>query len=185
VIDLRTTTAGLALSTALIAGSLLSAPTAEATEVPPTASRTVDTSRPYLKITPELVDRAIAEAREAGAVLGEQAHSDGTRTLVVDAGDGASITLGHIDDPRQRLSGGSDNYGGVYVGFNAFDQNLIISGAAAGLTAGICLLGPAVCAVATVAITLATVAVSTNGGVQCGTKSLRVYPISHKKPRCA
>jgi hypothetical protein len=77
-------------------------------------------------------------------------------------------------NPRERLSAGSDNYGGVYVGFNAFDQNLIISGAAAGLTAGICLLGPAVCAVATVAITTATVAVTTSGGVQCGTKSLRV-----------
>lgn len=47
------------------------------------------------------------------------------------------------------------------------------------------MLGPVVCAVATVAITIATVAVSTSGGVRCGTKSLRVYPVSNKNPRCA
>jgi len=131
-----------------------------------------------------MIDRAIAEARSVGAVKEEIAAPDGSRTVVIEGSDGIQLEL-YQAGAHQRLSAGSDSYGGVYVGFNAFDQNLIISGAAAGLTAGICLLGPAVCAVGTVAITIATVAVTTNGGVRCGTKSLRVYPFSNRGPRCA
>lgn len=180
----RTASAAIALSSTLAAGSLITAPGAEAAESLQTAPVMVDVSgsRPY--ITPELVDQAITDAREAGAVTGEEVQPDGTSTVSIDAGNGFTLQLSKAS-PTQRLSAGSDSYGGVYVGFNSFDQNLIISGAAAGMTAGICVLGPAVCAVATVAITIATVAVSTSGGVQCGTKSLRVYPVSNKKPRCA
>ncbi|GGL02692.1 hypothetical protein JOE58_003017 [Curtobacterium luteum] len=180
----RTTLAGITLSSALIAGSLLMAPSANAAETPRSAPIVVNVSATHPEITLELINQAIADARAAGAVTGEKVQSDGTRTVTIDAGNGFTLDLNETN-PQQRLSAGSDSYGGVYVGFNSFDQNLIISGAAAGLTAGICVLGPAVCAVATIAITIATVAVSTSGGVRCGTKSLRVYPVSNKNPRCA
>lgn len=180
----RTTLTGIALTGALVAGGLIMAPAANATEAPRVAQDVIDVSETHPEITPEMVNQAIAEARSAGAVSGEKVQADGTRTVTITGGNGFTLELNETD-PKQRLSAGSDSYGGVYVGFNAFDQNLILSGAAAGLTAGICVLGPVVCAVATVAITIATIAVSTSGGVRCGTKSLRVYPVSNKNPRCA
>ncbi|WP_217483588.1 hypothetical protein [Curtobacterium sp. Csp2] len=61
--------------------------------------------------------------------------------------------------PEGRLSAGSDSYGGTYVAFNAFDQNLIIGGAMS--------------------------AIGDGGGIRCGTKALRVCPVSHRAPRCA
>ncbi|MEN0101913.1 MAG: hypothetical protein AAGC90_03220 [Curtobacterium sp.] len=179
----HTSLVGIAVG-AIVAGSLFLAPAANAAEATTVVPTVVDIAQTHPEITPEMVNDAVAEARSAGAVSEEAVHADGTRTVTIDGGNGFTMELTETN-PRERLSVGSDNYGGVYVGFNAFDQNLIISGAAAGLTAGICLLGPAVCAVATVAITTATVAVTTSGGVQCGTKSLRVYPVTNKKPRCA
>ena len=180
----RTSLVGMAAASALIAGSLFLAPAANAAEAPAAAPTVVNVTQTHPEITPEMVDEAIAEACAAGAVTKETVHADGSRGVTIDGGNGFTMELNETN-PNARLSAGSDSYGGVYVGFNAFDQNLIISGAAAGLTAGICVLGPVVCAVATVAITIATVAVTTSGGVRCGTKSLRVYPVTNKKPRCA
>lgn len=174
--------AGAALCGAMIASGLVVAPAANAEPDPVlTPAAEPQTRAP---ITSATFERAIAEARAAGAVTAEKTTADGSRIVTIDAGNGFSLELNDTT-VRGRLSAGSDSYGGLFVGFNNFDQNLILGGAAAGMTAGICVLGPAVCAVATVAIVIATAAVSSSGGVQCGTKSLRVYPVTSKKPRCA
>ena len=135
-------------------------------------------------ITPSLISKAISEARAAGAVTDASSGADGTRTVTIRAESGATLELPDPGaDPHSRLSAGNDSYG-FWIGFNSFDQGLIISGAGAGLTAGLCVLGPAVCAVATVAIVIATQAVTSNGGIQCGNKVMRVYPSGNHKPRC-
>jgi hypothetical protein len=64
-------------------------------------------------------------------------------------------------------------------------SGLVVSRAAGSDKYGMCALGPAVCAVANVAALLASNAIGSGGGIRCGTKSLRVYPVSHRAPRCA
>ncbi|MFJ3384609.1 MULTISPECIES: hypothetical protein [unclassified Curtobacterium] len=136
------------------------------------------------RITPDTMRRAVSEARAAGAIRDERINADGALSVVVEGTNGATLELSALGQDA-RLGTGSDSYGGMYVAFNAFDQNLVISGAMTAIAAGMCALGPAVCAVATVAGLLASTAIGNAGGVRCGTKSLRVYPISHKTPRCA
>lgn len=178
----RTTVAGIALSTALIAGGLFTAPSANAAEASDPAPNVVDSAT--TGITQDTIRRAIAEARSAGAIKEEKVNADGTKSVVIEGADGVTLELSAAN-PYARLATGSDSYGGMYVAFNSFDQNLVISGAMTAIAAGMCALGPAVCAVANVAAVLASTAIGSSGGVRCGTKSLRVYPISHKTPRCA
>lgn len=180
----RSTLTGISLSAALIAGGLFGTPGASAADAPPRTPAAVAHGGSGTTITPATFRRAVAEARAAGAVEAERVTPDGTRTVVIRGTQGARLVL---SDPGRdaRLGAGSDSYGGVYVAFNAFDQNLIISGAMSAIAAGMCALGPAICAVANVAAVLASSAITSSGGVRCGTKSLRVYPVSHRAPRCA
>lgn len=173
--------AGIALTGALVAGGLVVGPVADAEAAP--SHSVVRTSGGHPEVTAAVVREAVAEARRAGAVIDERAGADGTDVVVIEGENGGVLELG-VPDPGSRLAAGSDKYG-MYVAFNAFDQNLIISGAMTAIAAGMCTLGPAVCAVANVAAVLASNAIGSGGGIRCGTKSLRVYPVSNRTPRCA
>lgn len=74
------------------------------------------------------------------------------------------------------------------MAFNSTDQNMIISGAAFGLGAGLCAISAGTfCVVAGAILTAAAVAITSNGGVRCsGGEALRVYPFAggKVKPRC-
>jgi hypothetical protein len=173
--------AAMALTGALVAAGLVVGPAAEAEAAP--LQPVVRASEGYPAVTAAVIREAVAEARRAGAVVEERAGADGTQVVVIEGEDGAALELG-VPDSGSRLAAGSDKYG-MYVAFNAFDQNLIISGAMTAIAASMCALGPAVCAVANVAAVLASSAIGSGGGIRCGTKSLRVYPVSHRAPRCA
>ena len=174
---------GVALTGALITGGLVNAPVAQAAELSP-ADRSVTVNDADARaLTVETVRRAVEEARSAGAITQERTEVDGSTTVVIEGDDGAALEL-NTGGSSARMGTGSDKYG-MYVAFNAFDQNLIISGALTAIASGMCALGPAVCAVAQVAAVLTSNAIGNGGGVRCGTKSLRVYPISHRAPRCA
>ncbi len=181
--NFRTRSAGIALAGALIAAGLVNAPAANAAaRSSADAPQSIDGTAPG-SVTMETVHRAIDEARSAGAITAEHTAADGTTTVVIEGEDGTTLEL-NTGGPDARLGTGSDRYG-MYVAFNAFDQNLIISGALTAIASGMCALGPAVCAVAQVAALLASNAIGSGGGIRCGTKSLRVYPVSHHAPRCA
>ena len=181
--NVRARLAAVTLTGALIAGGLVSAPAANADERP-TADRSVGVSDTDTDaLTMETVSRAVEEARSAGAITAERVEADGSTTVVIEGAGGATMEL-TTGGPGARLGTGSDRYG-MYVAFNAFDQNLIISGALTAIASGMCALGPAVCAVAQVAAVLASNAIGNGGGIRCGSKALRVYPISHRAPRCA
>lgn len=167
--------AGVVTTGVLLAGTLIAAP-------PASAASGDGASSP--SISAETIQEAVTQARAAHAVVKESINADGSTVVAIAGANGTVMELS-VTDEQTRLSAGSDSYGGTYVGFNAFDQNLIISGAMTAIAAGMCALGPAVCAVANVAAVLASTAIGSGGGIRCGTKSLRVYPISHKKPRCA
>lgn len=173
---------GIAVAAAIVAAGLTAVPSAVAIaddRIPVSAS----TDHLASTVTEATVRQAVSEARAAGAIEEVRVDADGARSVVIRGDNGASL---EVSDPSgSRLSTGSDSYGGMFVGFNAFDQNLIIAGAMTAIAAGMCALGPAVCVIANVAALLASTAIGNAGGVQCGTKSLRVYPISQKKPRCA
>lgn len=179
--ELRTVLTGIALTSALVTGGIGAAPPASAAE--PTHN-VVDGTRAHPEITAETIRQAITEARAAGAVNEEKVNADGTEVVVIRGQRGVTLELSDVN-PSSRLKTGSDSYGGMYVAFNAFDQNLIISGAMTAIAAGMCALGPAVCVVANVAAVLASTAIGNGGGIRCGTKSLRVYPTTNKAPRCA
>lgn len=181
--NLRTQLAGLTLTGAVIAGGLVNATAADAAESSPTTPPDAVNHTTTSPLTIETVRRAVEEARSAGAITAERTAMDGSTTVVIEGNDGATMEL-DTGDSGARLGTGSDRYG-MYVAFNSFDQNLIISGALTAIASGMCALGPAVCAVAQVAALLASNAIGNGGGIRCGTKSLRVYPISHRAPRCA
>ncbi|ROQ41479.1 hypothetical protein EDF46_0859 [Frondihabitans sp. PhB188] len=64
--------------------------------------------------------------------------------------------------------------------------SLVAASLAFGLGAGLCVVSAGIfCVVAGAIITAATVAITGNGAIRCGTKSLRVYPFASHKPRCA
>lgn len=176
---LRNTFTGAALAGALVAGGLVAAPAASAADTPQSGVVNVGTGHP--EVTPELVNEAIAEARQAGAVKREDVQRDGTRSVTIDGGNGFEFTLNETD-PRQRLAFGSDNRG-VYIAFNAFDQNVIIGGTGAALLVGICALGPAACVVGNAAVILGASYLATHS--KCPSpKSVRVYPVTKKSSRC-
>ncbi|MCS5518185.1 hypothetical protein [Curtobacterium flaccumfaciens] len=111
---------------------------------------------------------------------------NGAVTTTIDLGDGFVFDLIQPTED-QRIGVGTDTRG-IYVSFNATDQNMIISGAAFGLGAGLCAAGgPAFCVITGAIITMATVAVTGSGAIRCGTRALRVYPFAggRVKPRCA
>ncbi|PZE87105.1 hypothetical protein DEI91_02090 [Curtobacterium sp. MCBD17_032] len=105
---------------------------------------------------------------------------DGSRTFTIAVG-AESIDL---VEPRStaRLGAGRDR-NGLYVDVNSYDQGAIIGGGAAAANSGLCLLGPAVCAVATVAVVLASTAITTHG-IRCGTQVMRVHLSGRPGPKC-
>jgi len=177
----RNVSVGLVLTGAVVAAGLVVGPPASAQEGGPFPI--VDSYEREPGVTTDVIREAIAEARRAGAVAEERISADGSEVVVIRDENGGTLELG-VPRPHSRLATGSDKYG-MYVAFNAFDQNLIISGAMTAIAAGMCALGPAVCVVANVAAVLASTAIGSGGGIRCGTKSLRVYPVSHRAPRCA
>jgi len=83
------------------------------------------------------------------------------------------------------LLGGGWDYKGMYVSFNALDQQALIAGGAAALGIAICLIpavGQIACGVVAVIITVATVYVA-NHGICSNKRTLRVYPTS-RTGRC-
>ncbi|MEJ8284938.1 hypothetical protein [Curtobacterium citreum] len=182
--SLRTTGTAIGSAVAIIASSLLIAPSAHAEGRSALSGPTATAmSQPLANITSEQLDVAVAEARAGGYVTDERVGSDGERTTTVELGDGFSFDLVQ-SDPRARLGAGSDKYG-TYVSFNATDQSAIISGAGWALGAAVCAISAGTfCVVAGAIIAAATWAVTTNG-IRCGSKSLRVYPFNgSRNPRC-
>ncbi|GAA4267197.1 hypothetical protein [Frondihabitans peucedani] len=167
--------------TGLVAGAaFITPPPAEASTLSTTPSAHVMQNT---TLTPDTIDRAIAEARSSGGVLRDTVQRDGSHVVTIGSGDG--ITLDLVEgNPTARLSTSTDQYG-RWIGFNSYDQSVIIGGGGLAISTGLCLLGPVVCVVAEAAMILVAAAVTQNGGVQCGTKSLRVYPWGGHKPRCA
>lgn len=180
--NFRSSLTGIALSTVLIAGGLSFASPATAVEqtVPANAYERL------AEVSPTEIAQAIAEADEAGLVKKQTSAPNGTVTTTIDLGEGFEFELVQQSDD-QRIGVGKDTRG-AYVSFNATDQNMIINGAAFGLGAGLCAVGgPAFCVITGAIITMATVAITGNGAIRCGTKALRVYPFAggRVKPRCA
>jgi hypothetical protein len=179
----RTALTVVPLTDVLVAGGMSAVPPAAAAAEEP-AITVVDATRAHPVATSDTIRQAIAEAQAAGAVQEEKVNADGSAVVLIRGERGVTLELSNVKS-SSRLGTGSDSYGGMYVAFNAFDQNLIISGAMTAIAAGMCALGPAVCVVANVAAVLASTAIGNGGGVRCGTKSLRVYPTSNRAPRCA
>jgi len=182
--SLRTTGLTLGAIVAIIASSVLVAPSAQAVDrSAPSSAAGQSTTQPQTDVTPEQLDVAVAEARASGYVIDERIGRDGARTTTIELGDGFSFDIVQ-GDPRARLGAGSDKYG-TYVSFNATDQSAIISGAGWALGAGVCAISAGTfCVVAGAIIAAATWAVTTNG-IRCGSKSLRVYPFNgSRNPRC-
>lgn len=184
----RTTLVGVARSTALVAGSLLVAPAAEAAETPaPDISLVGRTDSDVLQqFSSAQLSSAVDEATAGGYVTKQTTGADGSVTSTLDLGQGFVIDVVQ-SAPASRLSAGTDGKG-TYVAFNSTDQNVIISGAGFGIAAGLCALSAGTfCVVAGAIITAATIAIAANGGVRCsGGKALRVYPFAggKVKPRC-
>lgn len=170
-------------SGALVTGTLASARAADAAETGPVTTETPELTARLDGITPAQLDRAIDEADALGYVTEQAGNADGSRTTTVDLGQGFVFDVTQTD-PQLKIGANTDSYG-AYVSFNATDQNLIISGATFGIGAGLCVVSAGVfCVVAGAILTVATVALTQNGGVRCGSKALRVYPFSGRKPRC-
>lgn len=179
---LRSSLAGIALSTVLVAGGLTVAAPAGATE----QTSSADAHERLATVSPTEVAQAIAEADAAGLVTKQMTAPNGAVSTTIDLGDGFVFDLIQPTDD-QRIGVGTDTRG-IYVSFNATDQNMIISGAAFGLGAGLCAAGgPAFCVITGAIITMATVAITGSGAIRCGTRALRVYPFAggRVKPRCA
>lgn len=174
-------------SSALVAGGLFFGPAANAAEAGPAtvAGGSEDATVQIQDLTPAHLDQVIAEARAAGYVDRESVAQDGTQTTTINLGEGFSFDLVNASS-KERIGAGSDSKG-VYVSFNATDQNMIISGSAFALGAAVCAVsGGTFCVVVGAILTAATVAITGSGAIRCGSKSLRVYPFAggKVKPRC-
>jgi hypothetical protein len=132
--------------------------------------------------SPAVAVQAIREADAAGAVTSDVTHADGSRTVTITAGD-LDLAL-TVPGARARLGAGKDK-NGVFVDFNSFDQQMIIGGGGVIVAEGMCALGPAVCVIANVVVLLAVNAINNNGGVRCGSRSLRVHASGKPAPFCA
>ncbi|RKR72961.1 hypothetical protein [Frondihabitans australicus] len=169
-----------ALATAAIIAATLTVatPQAQASEAPQ-SDTTVSPS-----ITQSQFDQALVEAREQGLIERQGINGDGDLSTTVDAGQG--IKLDFVEPRGSRLAAGSDGYGAC-VALNNFDQDAVISGGLFGVSAGLCVVSAGVfCVVAGAILTAAGLALSANNNQKCsGGRSLRVYPFSGHKPRCA
>lgn len=179
---------GIALGTALITGSLLTAPAANAAGQSSPRAAPVGATDPgaVTQFTPDQIDQAIDEAKAGGFVEKQTTGVTGDVTTTFDLGGGFTFDLVQ-DAPEARLGAGRDNKG-TFVSFNSTDQNAIISGALFGIGAALCAVSAGTfCVVAGAILTAAGVAITANGGVRCsGGKALRVYPFAggKVKPRC-
>jgi hypothetical protein len=183
---LHTPLLGFSLSAALIAGGLTFSAPANAVEQATTPESAESAYELLANITPAQAARAITEAEQAGAVTDHVTAANGTTTTTFDLGNGFVFDLVQ-PSAGQRIGVGTDSRG-VFVSFNATDQNMIISGAAFGLGAGLCAVGgPAFCVITGAILTVATVAITGSGAIRCGTRALRVYPFTGGRvsPRCA
>lgn len=169
------TTSVAAVAAVVLAASVLCPTAAQAS---PGDDPTTTATLPV--ISEKTVREAVTEARAAGALTRTVVGPDGARTFTISTGT-ASLDLTD-PGPAARLGAGSDK-NGLYVDFNQFDQGAIVGGGAAAASYGLCLLGPAVCAVATVAVTLASTAITTHG-VRCGTHVMRVHLSGRPGPKC-
>lgn len=176
---IRTGVAGFVLTGALVTAGIVAAPAATAAPSAPAALNYAVLAAGMPAITQETAERAIDEARAAGALSAETVRPDGSQVYTITAGS-MSFDLG-VRSERSRLGAGNDK-NGVYVDFNEYDQGVILSGAGSGLAAAACLLGPAVCAIASVVIVLAGTAIG--GNLKCGHKVMRVHATGRPAPYC-
>lgn len=183
----RASLATVAVSTVLVAGGLLVPPAANAAQTAASSVQSEIASADALQqFTPTQISDAIEEARAGGYVVEQTTDGDGSVRTTLDLGEGLTFDLVQ-PAPTSRLSAGTDSKG-ADVAFNSTDQNMIISGAAFGLGAGLCAISAGTfCVVAGAILTAAAVAITSNGGVRCsGGEALRVYPFAggKVKPRC-
>lgn len=183
----HTSLAIAASSAALVAAGLLVPPAANAAPTAVVTAPARSESADVLdQFTPAQISEAIEEARAGGHVEEQTTDDDGSVRTTLNLGEGLTFDLVQVA-PSSRLSAGTDSKG-TYVSFNSTDQNMIISGAAFGLGAGLCAISAGTfCLVAGAILTAAAVAITSNGGVRCsGGKALRVYPFAggKVKPRC-
>ena len=169
----------LSTTVALTLSSLLWSPSAAAALDQPTVG-TPSYSSPAT--SPTLALQAIREADAAGAVTRDVTEADGSRSVTIRT-EGLDLNL-TVPGPSARLGAGKDK-NGVFVDFNSFDQQVIIGGGGVLAAESLCALGPAVCVIANVVVVFAFTAISNNGGVRCGSRSLRVHASGRPAPYCA
>jgi hypothetical protein len=155
---LKIAATAVALASLLAAAGIVASPAAHADAVPAIATTSESAPMPVSDISDQQLAEAVQEARALGYVRSEILDRDGSLRTTIDLSDGFTFEVIRKTEPTPRLGAGKDSIGS-YVSFNATDQNAIISGAAFGLGAALCVISAGTfCLVAGVIITAATVA---------------------------
>ncbi|AQX81799.1 hypothetical protein BWO91_19210 [Plantibacter flavus] len=168
----------LVVSTAVVAGGgggAVAAPVLNQTSQAGAQNVAAESVKPETlpSISEADVRQAFVELK-AAAVPFQEELLGGTVTTTFSLGAGLDLTF--VDPPSTRIGGGIDG-GGMYVLFNALDQNLIIGGSGFAIGAAICAIpgvGRAACLVVGGLITIAF-AVLSNWGVCQNGKEMKIY----------
>jgi hypothetical protein len=138
------------------------------------------------EVSRETIEAPMPELRAAGVVTARRKTASGDLVATFDLGNGLAFDMvEHTGESGGRISGGKYSHG-VWIQPNTIDQNLILSGGAWMMSAGICAAfglasGGAACVIVG-AVT--TAAISTNGGTCANAKQLRVWVNGSSKPKC-
>lgn len=134
------------------------------------------TAQQFPDITDEQLEQGLRELKDSPLPRATAETSAGTATTY-ELGDGLSMTVTEAGSATSRLGGGFEADGQLFVSFNQFDQDMLISGAGFGLGAAICAIpgvGWIACTVVGAIITVGVVALSYNA--KCpGNKQLIVH----------
>ncbi len=170
-------------ATSIVIGSVVAAQPASA------ATHKANDSFAGPEVSRETIEAAMPELRAAGVVTAQRKTTSGDLTSTFDLGHGLEFDMVvHAGESSERISGGKDSHG-VWIQLNTIDQNLILSGGAWMMSAGICAAfglasGGTACVIVGAVTTAATVAISTNGGTCANAKQLRVWVNGSSKPKC-
>lgn len=137
----------------------------------------------------EQIEAAMPELVAAGVVTAQKTTGSGDVVSTPDLGRGLVVDMTRPGAASSaRITGGRDSRG-VWIQFNTVDQNLILSGGAWMMSAGICaafglVSGGAACVVVGAITTAALDAISADGGTCSNRKQLRVWVSGSSKPKC-
>jgi hypothetical protein len=164
----------------IVAGGLTVAAPSSAAEADPVGSSATFTQAQFQAAVPELTER--------GVVSGHSVIEGDNVVTKLDLGHGLTVDIAALPSKASRISAGQDG-NGVWVKFNTVDQNLVLAGGAWMMGAGICaalglVSGGVACVIVGAIVTIATAAVSANGGACANSKQLQVWANGSRKPRC-